>query len=327
MTQLQEPSWTLLYQGVDVTRDLQGQYRNVTYTDYLTGKSDTIELKLEDADGRWRDDWYPAKGDQVHIEIGYRGGPSVSAGTFLLDEFEFSATPDEVSLRGLAAAITLDLRTKRSAAFEAQSLAQVAEKIASNHGLVLFGKIPKRQYERITQSEETDLAFLKRLAEQEGAAVSIRDKSLIFHDIGDLEKAKAVTQIKRKDLLSNRLKDRTRRIYRAAEISYLDPKTKEVFTHIEYAPGIESGDTLMLKDRVENQAQAITRAQTALEQANRSLASGELVVSGNPLLLAGNVIALSDYGRLSGNYLIQKSTHRIDRQSGYKTTLEVRRVP
>ncbi len=326
MTTLRRPDWRLTYQGVDISRDLLGQYTNVTYTDYLTGKSDSIELRLQDAEGRWRDLWYPAKGDTVQLDIGYAGGPHVRAGTFLLDEFEFSSKPDVVSLRGLSAAITLDLRTSRNTAFEAQSLSQIAQKIAMNHGLVLFGDVPARQYERVTQSDETDLAFLNRLAEQEGAAVRIQDKTLIFHDLGALEMHPAVTKLMRHDILSLRLKDRTRRIYKAAEISYLDPRTKETLTHREDATAIETGDTLMIKDRVETQAQAITRARTALAQANRGLAQGNIEVPGDPRLLAGNIVELADYDRLSGNYLIQKSTHIITKSSGYKTMLEVRRV-
>ena len=326
MTAIRQPTFSLIYEGRDITRDLDGMVHSVTYTDFLHGKSDTLSLKVEDRDGRWRGAWYPAKGDSISLAFGYAGEPLIDAGTYRLDEVEAAGPPSTMRLMGLAAAITQDLRTKRTRAFEAQTLADIADRIAADHGLARFGAVPAVRFDRVTQADETDVAFMTRLANQANLAFSIRDKTMVFHDQADLEGATPVTALALEDLTDWSLRDRTRDLYRQAQARYLDPATAALIAVTETAADVVNGDTLVIADRLETAAQAALRAGAELKKHNRLFTTGTLSTPGDPRLIAGNNVRLSGMGVLSGVYLIQKSTHTIDKDGGYKTKLEVRRV-
>ncbi len=49
----------------------------VTYSDNIKCESDTIEVELDDTDGRWLDKWYPGKGDTLTLKMGYQGEAAV----------------------------------------------------------------------------------------------------------------------------------------------------------------------------------------------------------------------------------------------------------
>jgi phage protein D len=320
------PMWRLVYQGTDITGDIAPEVVSVTYTDHEHGKSDEIEVTIEDRTGKWKDTWYPTKGDTIDLWVGYRLGPVMPCGTFRLDEPEFSGPPDQVSLRGLAASITDDLRTKKSRAYEAQTLGGIAGTIAGEHGLSVVGDIVDVTFQRVTQDNETDLAFLKRLAEDYGHSFTVRGGQLIFAQTDALRSAGPVIALGRGDLMSYSLRDKTRETYKACEVSYQDPVTKELITHTVHAEGVESGDTLKRQIRVENAAHAATRARAMLDEQNRSELAGSLKVSGEPLLVAGVNVALTGLGRLSGTYHVVRSTHTVARSGGYTTAVEVERV-
>lgn len=321
------PVWRLEYAGVDVTREISRHVVQVGYTDHAHGEADSIEIRLEDADGRWRGAWYPAKGDQVSLLIGYAGDRLMPCGRFEIDELEFDAPPDTITMRGLAAGITPALRTENTRAFEGLTLRQIAETVAGNHQLQVTGTIDDIRIGRLTQLRERDLAFLKRLAEDYGHVFSVRGSQLVFHRVADLEAVEPVTSIDRRTMKRIRLTDRTRRIYRGAIARYHDPDTKQLIEQ-EVMAGDDAGtgDMLKILVRAENAEQAEAKARAALARANGITAEGTITVEGEPRLVAGNNVDLTGLGRLDGKYEITTSTHRIDRRSGYQTEIEVRGV-
>ena len=84
-----------------------------------------------------------------------------------------------------------------------------------------------------------------------------------------------------------------------------------------------AGRVLRKEVRVESVEQAEAQARAALLEANRLKVTGTITVPGDPCLLAGVTIQLGGMGRLSGKYLVQNSTHRVARGSGYSTSVEV----
>lgn len=85
-----------------------------------------------------------------------------------------------------------------------------------------------------------------------------------------------------------------------------------------------AGLVLYKQVRVESVAQAEAKARELLDAANRLKASGSLSLPlGDTRAVAGAKISLTRMGRMSGAYLIQSSTHRMDRSGGYTTSVEV----
>ena len=227
-------AWQISYENVDVTDELATMVTSVEYTDNVKGKSDEASLTVFDPDGRWRGGWFPSKGDRMVIRLGKEGGALASAGSFQVDSVELGGPPDVVTIRALAVPMSSDLRTKKSRSFEGVTLAEIAQRIARELELELIGEVRALHMGRISQSNETTLAFLKRLAESYGYTFTIRGTKLVFYEIASLEGAKPVVRLDRTDLTSYQFSSSTQNTWAACEVKYFDPSTKALRREIVY---------------------------------------------------------------------------------------------
>lgn len=331
-----KPRFQVLYNDKDITEDITRSLIDLSYMDAVTGKADELEITLEDVDAKWRSSWYPDKGAILKLKIGYETALA-DCGEFHIDEIELSGPPDVVRIKATSAKVTSAMRTRNSGAFESVTLKQVAEKIAAKHGLTVTGKFYTLRVDRITQNEETDLAFLSRLAAQYGFVFSVRGSNMFFSSVYDLEDGTPVIEIDRAQLMSYSLRDSTADTYQAAEVKYKNPKSGEMVDYQyktetfknkdgETFTKVTRGDVLKIKQKAENRGQAEAIAKAALHGKNSRQQQGSVVVEGFPLLVSGNNFELTGLGVLSGKYNIERSSHRIDRGGGYVTELEIKRV-
>lgn len=87
-----------------------------------------------------------------------------------------------------------------------------------------------------------------------------------------------------------------------------------------------SADTLKINSRAPDTGAAQAKANAALDSHNEYQQTGTLSMMGCPQLTAGNKIELSDFGLLSGQWLIDKSMHKLTRR-GYTTEIDISRGP
>lgn len=336
------PVFMLTYEQKNITSNITPYVRSVTYTDYLSGQSDEMEVELEDADGRWARHWYPGKGDTLSLKIGYEAAPLLPCGSFEIDEIEFAQPPSTVTIRALSTGVKKSVRTRVGLAYENTTLAAIAQRIAKRNKLTLVGKIRDISIDRVTQYQERDVEFLTRLAREFGYAFKIVGSKLVFTELADLRDGDAVATIRATDLISIRLRDKIKDVYQEAKNKYHDPQTKKLVAYEvkdnevatvgqstasakKQSGQSASADTLKLSSRGSRSAiQAKTQA--ALETANLGQTAGDITVPGNPKLVAGTTFYLADCGKLSGKYLVDSARHRIDRSGGYTTAMEIKRV-
>src|ERR1700757_4196879 len=132
---VRHPRCVATYARRNITADVSAMVTEITYCDRVAGTSDDVEVTLEDRDRRWQGPWLPARGDIVSLLLGYEGEELLNCGDFQVDELELHGPPDTFHLKCIAAGITPALRTPRSAAYEGQTLLQVAQTIARRHGM------------------------------------------------------------------------------------------------------------------------------------------------------------------------------------------------
>ena len=325
------PTFVLTYNKRDITADLTPFKLSVSYTDNLDGdESDSIELSLEDTDGRWWDAWYPVMGDQINLKIGYEGQPLVNCGDFEIDEIEIDGPPSQVRIRALAASVMKDLRTHQGKAYEDTTLAGIAQAVATRHKLTVVGEIEPIPITRVTQLHEEDLKFLKRVAREYGYAFNVRGDKLTFYRLDKLRAASSIQVIKVGDLSKYGFRDKVKGTPKKATVAYHDPKKKAVVAYDVDSNGQvvskPSGDSLKLNTRAESPEQAQAKAKAAINHANDEATTATLNLWGNPKLVAGINVELEGFGKLSGRYQVAKSRHDLSRGSGYTTEIEVRRV-
>ncbi|EAA7373043.1 phage protein D [Salmonella enterica subsp. diarizonae] len=334
-----QPAYRLVYNRKDITHDVSVYVTSVSYTDRLSGESDEIQVDLEDSEGRWRDAWYPGKGDTLTLQMGYAGEPLRECGTFSIDEIELSGPPDSVSLRGLATSVTVAMRTKVSRGFENTTLAAIAQRIAGKHHLQLQGQIEPLTLDRVTQYDETDLAFLKRLARDYGYLVKVTHTHVIFSSLDKLRDAPPTFTFTRPDISRYSLRDTINRIYKGAKHRSQNSRTKQVVTY--QADGGEStttvstatrgkntsADTLTLSGRSGNQGTAARRTRAALNLKNQYQKVATLSMAGNIRLRAGHNVTLTGFGASDGKWLTGSVRHSMTRSGGYTMDVEVARGP
>lgn len=320
---MQTPKYQLIYGKKNITKDVARFVTNIDYTDFEHGQSDEINITFEDSENLWHSAWIPTKGDVLNLKIGYEGEKLLNCGKFEIDELEYETPPDIVTVKALAASIKKPLRQKNSVAYENKNLKQIASEIAKKHGLTLVGNIADIKIQRITQNQQRDLEFLKKLAEEYGYIFKITSDKLVFYETEKLKSANPTRIFYKKDLSRISLSEKTSQKYKAVQVSYHNPKTGKTVKTTVKNPNVVNGDTLKITSRCENRQQAQAKAKAALNTADIAM-EGTIELIGNQYLVAGINIELKDLGHFSGKYNVTQAHHKIDKATGYKTVLEVK---
>lgn len=305
--------------------------KQFSYSDVHHGEVDEINFTLADGSGLWRGSWGIDEGTEVTAMIGYSGllGAKVSCGTYAVDEVEAvgDSSGDTAVFKALAAFTSKELRTERSEAYDQIALKTIIDRVAGRHNLKVVGEIPDLKFERISQNKESDLAFATRLAEDWGCYFSVKGNQLVFTTRASIEGAAAVRLFnltKGDKSIRYSLRKSTHNLYKKAEAKYLNPKSNQVLTAKREDPRVLSGDTLKIDDRAETQAHAETQCEAQLARANDDLGTGKLTLTGDPLLVAGQVIELgATFGRYAGRWLVTAAEHHFS-TAGYTTSLDLK---
>lgn len=333
--QVPEARIVLAYQQRNITHEISRHLLMLTYSDHLSGEADSLEIELEDSEGKWRDAWYPGHGDRLELSIGWAGHPLRALGRFEIDEIELRSPPATVSIRALATGIKTALRTVEHRAYEDTTLADVARQVATRQGLELVGVVEPIALDRLTQ-QEPDLAFLAQLAGEYDYAFKVLGSRMVFQAIGELARRAPVARFRLQDLASVSLRDQITRVPKAASVKYKDANKKALISYdIENDEVVAvqssstktttSADTAKQRKRAASLEVAQAKAKAELAQANRARITGSWSAMGRPGLLSGNVVTLEAAGKLGGTYLLTSAQHRVTR-GGYSVDLQVCRV-
>ena len=348
-----QPTLRIEYLGVDITEDIRDFITDASFTDNLEGKADDLKIVIENKDLRWLDTWLPGEGDRVSFQLGYAGNPGdlIPSVQVEIDEPEWSGTPDVLKLGGVSVPVTASLREVRSVAYEGVTLQDIAQQIANRHGLELVGDVPNISFKRVSQKEQTDLEFLRKLANDYGVVFKVESTSrLVFFRISSLELGEPVFEIARNPSEETqservfypntyRLRRKAAGTYKSASIKYQDAESGE-FIEFEVdvngnevpKPEDEDGgeigseSKLSIRERVENIEQAKIRAVEALKRANRARITASISLEGETLIAAGIAFSLTGWKLLDGKYLIEKAVHRLSRGQGYRCSIEAYKV-
>lgn len=325
------------YNGKDVTEDLAESLLDFAYNDADPGAMDDIQISLEDRERKWQGPWQPAAGDKIKAEIRTInwGGPgeikSLPLGSFEVDSFEFTGPPDTVAIKAVSLPVGSSARQEvRTKAWEKVRLKTIAQDVAKRAGLkLLYEATDNPSYDRLDQTEQSDLAFLNDQAKQEGIAVKIASGKLILFDESAYEKKEAIAVIEhgKDNILSYQFSWGTAyTAYRACQVTYKPPKSKKTIKYTYTPPAApKSGPVLKINQKVSKAAEAQRLAKKSLREKNKEAGKASIALVGDIRMAAGLTIDIVGWGRFDGKYIIESCSHAIS-GSGYTTSLEIRRV-
>jgi len=341
MEAVSDPYFELSYEGKDITLVVAPLLLSLRLTDKRQGEADDISIQLDDSDLTWMGPYSPGRGDRIEIKLGYKDGHSLGPVGFEIDQPEWTGgygKASVITLKGLATPVSATLREKKTQAWENVTLQAIAASVATANDLELVGDVPPIEFERLTQKEETDLAFLRRLAGDYGLIFKVEGvRYLVFYLVSALEAAEPVETIDRKQSIisSYRLRRSSVGTYKSAKVSYIDPITGKLISPSLDAEGQEvatpvAGESrpattaqLVIREPFDNLEQARAIAISRLHRANRGEIKLSLQCCGLPHLSAGSNLTLTGFLLYSGKYQIESVTHSLDKRSGYRSSLEL----
>ncbi len=334
MTVARSARLQVVYDKTDITSDLLPDLLAWTYTDNLSGQADDLQLTLHNIDQRWSGSWMPDLSATLQATLirdsWDKPGETerLTLGTFEIDTVEIGYPPSRVSIKALSVPESGSLLgQQRNKAWEKTKLAVIAAEKAKAAGMKLFYDTQDNpEYDRIEQTEETDLAFLMRLCNDAGLCLKLTGKQLVIFDEAKYEGVAAIGTLSRSASELKSFSGRTTSIgcYKACQVIYYAGKGQKPITAKFEAPNAPKvGRVLTLKEQVSSVAEAQRRAKKKLREANKEAMQISLTMVGNPQYVAGVTVNLSGFGVFDGKYIVTRATH--SQQSGYETSLELRR--
>lgn len=177
------PAFMLTLGGHDITANLSRRLISLTMTDNRGFEADQLDIELDDSDGLVA---MPVRGAVLSLFLGWQGAALISKGQFTVDEIEHRGAPDILTIRARSADFRGSLNSRREASYHDTTLGAVVTQIAQRNKLVasLAQGFTEITIPHIDQSQESDIKFLTRLAERNGAEVSVKASKLLFLNAG-----------------------------------------------------------------------------------------------------------------------------------------------
>ncbi|WP_103730662.1 contractile injection system protein, VgrG/Pvc8 family [Novosphingobium sp. HII-3] len=176
--------WRVTLDGVDLTDRMRPRLISLTVSEKRGDEADQLDIVLSDTDGMLA---IPKEGAVLRVFLGWKQGRDVTPGlidkgSFKVDDVTHSGPPDQITLRARAADFTSEIRNRRSHSWKNTTLGGVLKEVAGRNGLSarIAPDLAAIALPSISQSRESDVAFMRRLGRENDAVATIKDKHLIF---------------------------------------------------------------------------------------------------------------------------------------------------
>jgi len=318
------PNYKILANAADITDLLNGRLLSLSISDEIGLVSDTLTIELDDRDNALA---IPPRGAELEAFLGY--GDLYPMGWFIVDEIELSSPPAKMTITARASDSALGdmaaFRSPCSYSWENYTLLGIVQTIAKRYGLQesvaeAFRKILVSHYD---QTDESDCAFIQRVAQDYGASVKIAGGRLLFIEplSGKFPDGTPMPAIPIMDIASYQMRLTERGKYGKVIAKYYDFDTAE---EKQLSAGSES-PAFTLRDTFISATQARIRARAKLAEIAAGTKTLSLECVGNPLVGAESVIEVAGIrADVCGRWIVKSARHTLG-ASGYKTQIEATR--
>lgn len=353
------PAFMLTMNSKDITSNFSDRLISLTMTDNRGFEADQLDIELDDTDGKVE---LPLRGAVLTLWLGWQGLALLNKGDFTVDEIEHRGAPDTLTIRARSADFRGTLNSRREESWHDTTLGELVSTIAKRNKLTasVADSLKKIPVPHIDQSQESDAVFLTRLADRNGATVSVKAGKLLFLKAGSAMTAsgRPIPQmtLTRGDGDRHQFSIADRGAYTGVTARWLhtkDPKPKKVKVkrkpkekHLralehpkakktkaqkepearegEYMAG-EADNVLALTTVYASKAQAMRAAQAKWDKLQRGVAEFSITLArGRADLFPETPVRVSGFKRVidEQSWLISKVTHNLN-GSGFTTSLEL----
>ncbi|WP_338507582.1 phage late control D family protein [Erwinia aphidicola] len=173
------PDFMIRVNSENVTANISPRLISLTMTDNRGFEADQLDIELDDSDGQLA---MPVRGAVISLFLGWKGQPLTGKGDFTVDEVEHHGAPDTMTIRARSADFRGTLNSRREVSYHDTTLGAVIRQVAERNKLQpmiaeAFASVPVTH---IDQTQETDAAFMTRIATLNGAVAAIKAGRLLF---------------------------------------------------------------------------------------------------------------------------------------------------
>ena len=301
------PDFKIEVNGKDVTDNVKKHLANLNLKDEAGDTTDELTLNFDNLFKR------PKYEDKIKIWLGYKESGLYYCGAFLVQTTE--KNQNSLRVRATSTNFTTEIKKKRNRSYENISLCDLVKKVADRNSLKYKCDFNDVFFKHLSQTDESDLNLLNRIAKMYNATFNIKNDTLIFiKKRGDNNLP--IFEVDRKNVSSYTIKYANKTLYKSVKAVYHDTKenkTKEVV--------FGNGEPqYVLQNNFKSENEALKRAEGILNLLNSGIVSGNLVIDGMNII-AGAKLKLTGFGEDDGEYSIKRVTHNLS-GSGYTVRVE-----
>jgi hypothetical protein len=173
------PDFSLTLQGNDITHNIRPRLLSLSLTDNRGFEADQLDIELDDSDGLMV---MPQRNAVLSLALGWQGSPLTPKGRFTVDEVEHRGAPDTLTIRARSADFRGTLNTRREASYHDTTLGDIVRQVAARNQLTakMADGLDSLAIGHIDQTQETDAAFITRLASLNGAVAAVKNGCLLL---------------------------------------------------------------------------------------------------------------------------------------------------
>ena len=178
------PVAKLTINGKPFNTDALSRIISISLTDKSGFEADELTVSLSDHDGKLA---MPPKSAEITIALGYIETGIVDKGSYKITEISWSGAPDTLHITAQSADTSDRFSEAKEKSWHKTSLKEIIESIAAANGYTpIIGKAYQdEKIDHIDQSNESDAAFLSRLAERYDAIATVKHSRLLFVSSGE----------------------------------------------------------------------------------------------------------------------------------------------
>lgn len=310
---------------------LNRRTQSITLTDSPGYTSDTLKIIVNMQDIP-RKTW-PRSGDEISLELGWLETGLVDMGKFVIAKVKPLYLPKRAEITATMAPFNAkagEKKARRSQTYSETTLGQIIKSCASRLGLSarVHPNFTNKGIEHLDQKNETDLAFLHRLAVKYDAVLKPVDGFLIFSRRGQSKSLSGQSlppvdlqlyvgdKAPYNGLISVDFVEPERDQFLGVRADWFDQDKSEI---VRYELG--QSPFKQLPGRYKSASAAIDAAQGELARMARQGIKVNFTVPGNPFLMAEGVVNLIGFeeDHLNGAYSNDQVVHALVPGQSYKT--------
>jgi phage protein D len=326
--------WRVTMDGKDLSDRLRPRLVSLSISEKRGDEADQLDIVLNDTDGQLG---IPKEGAVLHVRLGWKQGRDVTVGlidkgSFKVDDVSHSGPPDQITIKARATDFTSQIRNRHEQSWKNTTLGAVLKDVAGRNGLTLkvATDLASIALPSISQSRESDIAFLRRLGGDNDAVATIKDQRLIFARKGagatTSGKALPTLTIRRTDGDRHNWQRQKRDGQEGVTASWHDKKraTRQTFT-VGKAHGAKK-----LRKIHPDEASAKRAALAERDRLKRAPSTFDMKLGlGRADAIPEARVKVSGYKDEidATTWLISEVAHRLDKSGGFTTDLKMEAAP